>query len=187
MKKRLDVLIVELGLAPTRQKAHALIMSGVVLVDDFPVDKPGARIKSSSSVRFKAGASLGQLKYVGRGGLKIEGALSHFQIDPKNKVAIDIGASTGGFTDCLLQQGASSVYAVDVGYNQLALSLRNDHRVVVMERTHILNMCSESFTAETPTFAVVDVSFIGLQKILPAIVSLLASPKELLVLVKPQF
>jgi 23S rRNA (cytidine1920-2'-O)/16S rRNA (cytidine1409-2'-O)-methyltransferase len=181
-KLRLDQLLVETGLAPSRQKAQALILSGAVLVEDVPVDKAGTRVAVDAAIRIRGAPS----KYVGRGGEKIEAAFDYFQIALTGVIAIDVGSSTGGFTDCLLQRGAAQVYAVDVGYNQLDFKLRQDPRVVVMEKTHAAELRAGLFSP-SPTLAVIDVSFIGLRKILQPVVQVLASPKQVLALVKPQF
>jgi 23S rRNA (cytidine1920-2'-O)/16S rRNA (cytidine1409-2'-O)-methyltransferase len=177
---RLDVLVLERGLAETRQRSQALIRAGVVLVDDMPRDKPGTQVSSDASVRIKGNP----LPYVGRGGLKLEAALDAFKVDPTGMVAADLGASTGGFTDCLLQRGASKVYAVDVGYGQLAWSLRQDERVVVMERTNARHLES---LPEPLDLIVGDLSFISLKKILPAIQRLASKNTEAVLLIKPQF
>jgi 23S rRNA (cytidine1920-2'-O)/16S rRNA (cytidine1409-2'-O)-methyltransferase len=181
-KERLDVVLVARGFASTQQEAQALIMSGQVLVEDRVVDKPGDKTLESSNIRLKKSGS----SYVGRGGDKIESALDHFSIDLTSKIAIDIGASTGGFTDCMLRRGASRVYAVDVGYNQLDHSLRVDPRVFVMEKTHALDLLPEQFEAK-PNFLTIDVSFISVRKILPTVINLIAKNSQALILVKPQF
>lgn len=181
-RERLDVQLVERSLAPTREKAQALILTGDVLVNDQPIDKPGTKVPVDAAIRLRG---MG-LQYVGRGGEKLAGAIEHFALDLVNTVAIDIGASTGGFTDCMLQRGASLVYAIDVGYNQLAESLRRDGRVRVMERTHAKDLTPAMF-APPPHCAAIDVSFISARKVLEFIVPLLAIPAWLLVLVKPQF
>ena len=177
---RLDKLLVERGLADTRQRAQALIRSGVVLVNDVPRDKPGSQIDGTAAVRLKSNP----LPYVSRGGLKLEAALDAFAVDPSGLIAADLGASTGGFTDCLLQRGAQRVYAIDVGYGQLAWSLRQDPRVVVMERTNARHLES---LPEPVSLIVGDLSFISLTKILPAIQRLSANQTEAVLLIKPQF
>ena len=177
---RLDKLLVERGLADTRQRAQALIRSGVVLVNDVPKDKPGSQVDGSAAVRLKSNP----LPYVSRGGLKLEAALDAFSVDPSGLVAADLGASTGGFTDCLLQRGAQRVYAIDVGYGQLAWSLRQDSRVVVMERTNARHLES---LPEPVGLIVGDLSFISLTKILPAIKRLAGEYAEAVLLIKPQF
>lgn len=181
MKKRLDVLLVERGIAPSREKARAWILAGLVLVDDTEISKAGTKVLEGAPIRLRDGAIQ---KYVGRGGFKLEGALDDFGVDPAGLVCADLGASTGGFTDCLLQRGAARVYAVDVGYGQLAWSLRQDERVVVMERTNARHLQS----LEEPVDLVVgDLSFISLAKILPAISRLAAPGAQCVLLVKPQF
>lgn len=181
-KVRLDQLLVSRRLAPSREKAQAMIMAGLVLLNDAPAEKPGLRVSEDADLRLRGEVS----RYVGRGGDKLEPALSHFKVDPEGKIAIDLGASTGGFTDCLLQHGAKLVYAVDVGTNQLAHRLRIDPRVRVMEQTHAKELKSEQFDPQ-PVLATVDVSFIGLRKVLPYLFPLLAKRCEALALVKPQF
>ncbi len=178
-KERLDVLLVKLGLAPTRSKAQQLIMAGEVLVDDRILDKPGHRVSTDARIRVRKG-----LPFVSRGGLKLEAALQAFDIVVEGKVAADIGASTGGFTDCLLQHGARRVYAIDVGYGQLAWKLRQDPRVVVMERTNIRNL---ERLPEPVDIVTIDVSFIGLELVLPKAVALLGGSGDVIPLVKPQF
>ncbi len=178
-KKRLDVLLVRRGLAASREKAQTAILAGDVLVN-------GERnIRQASSVPEDAVVELVRPpQFVGRGGLKLEHALETFNIDVTGLIALDAGASTGGFTDCLLQRGAERVYAVDVGYGQLADKLRNDSRVVSMERTNVRDL---NKLPERPDLAVVDVSFIGLEKVLPPVVRLLKPAARLVVLIKPQF
>jgi 23S rRNA (cytidine1920-2'-O)/16S rRNA (cytidine1409-2'-O)-methyltransferase len=178
MSERLDLELVRRGLAPTREKARAEIVSGNVLVDEKPVDKPGARVKPEQAIRLREAP----LKYVSRGGLKLEAALDAFAIDVTGRVCADLGASTGGFTDCLLQRGAAKVYAIDVGYGQLAWKLRQDPRVVVMERTNVRHL---EAAPEPLDLVVGDLSFISLRLVIPALARL-ASP-ELVLLVKPQF
>ena len=177
---RLDMLLLDRGLADTRQRAQALIRAGVVLVDDVPRDKPGTQVKADAAVRLKGNP----LPYVSRGGLKLEAALDAFKVDPTGMVAADLGASTGGFTDCLLQRGAAKVYAIDVGYGQLAWSLRKDERVVIMERTNARHLES---LPEPMDLIVGDLSFISLTKILPAIRRLATKDTEAVLLIKPQF
>jgi 23S rRNA (cytidine1920-2'-O)/16S rRNA (cytidine1409-2'-O)-methyltransferase len=182
-KERLDILLVEQGYFESREKAKAAIMAGLVLVDEEPVDKAGTKIPRSASVKVKGAIH----PYVSRGGLKLEKALREFSIDLKGAVMLDIGASTGGFTDCALQNGAASVYAIDVGYNQLDWSLRNDARVHVMERMNFRYMEPKDLTGPVPTFASIDVSFISLKLILPPLRKLLAEGGETVALIKPQF
>ena len=181
-KIRLDRLLVDRGLVESREKAQGLILAGQILVDDQKVEKCGTLVDAAATLRL-----LGDLpKYVSRGGLKLEGALEHFRVNPDAKVCLDIGASTGGFTDCLLQHGAGKVFAVDGGTNQLDWKLRHDPRVVVLEKTNARYLTFDRIG--TPADLVtVDVSFISVTLILPVLVPLLASPADLLVLVKPQF
>ena len=163
-KKRLDVLLTEQGLAASRQRAQGVIMSGLVFVDGKKVDKSGAQIEETAHIEVRGN----DLPYVSRGGLKLEKAMEVFPITPEGKTAIDAGASTGGFTDCMLQNGARKVYAVDVGYGQLAWKLRQDPRVVCMERTNVRYLIREQIP-EPLEFGSVDVSFISLRLILPAL------------------
>lgn len=181
-KIRIDILMFDKGLAESREKARALIMSGVVYVDGAKIDKPGTRFLEEVNIEIKGS----KLIYVSRGGLKLRKALGHFKIDVKDKVTADIGASTGGFTDCLLQSGAAKVYAVDVGYGQLAWKLRSDDRVVVMERTNVRYVTPEMFQDKIE-FASIDVSFISLTKVLPAVNELMTEKGEIICLIKPQF
>jgi 23S rRNA (cytidine1920-2'-O)/16S rRNA (cytidine1409-2'-O)-methyltransferase len=176
---RLDTLLVQRRLVESRQKAQGLILAGQVLVDGRPVDKPGRRIPESAEVTIREG-----LPYVSRGGIKLEHALDRFDIDVSEKIAADIGASTGGFTDCLLQRGARKVYAVDVGYGQLAWKLRQDARVVVLERTNVRYL---ETLPEPVDLATVDVSFISLELVLPQVKRLLCPEGEIVSLIKPQF
>jgi 23S rRNA (cytidine1920-2'-O)/16S rRNA (cytidine1409-2'-O)-methyltransferase len=181
-RKRLDLIIVEKALAASRERARALIMSGRVLVNGQVVDKPGAAMTADSLIEV-SGADL---PYVSRGGLKLEGALKDFALEVSGWVCLDVGASTGGFTDCLLQKGASRVYAVDVGYGQLAWSLRRDSRVVVIERTNIRHMPGDRIP-EAVDFITIDVSFISLKIVVPAVLKFLKPDGRILALVKPQF
>ncbi len=178
---RIDRLIVDKGLAESREKAARHILAGEVYVDDLRVDKAGALVTPTAKIDVR-GAS----KYVSRGGEKLIHALDHFKIAVKGRMCLDVGASTGGFTDCMLQRGAARVYAVDVGTGQLDARLRNDPRVVVMEHTNARTLDPRLFD-EQPTLGVVDVAFISLEKVLPAIFNVLASRCEVLALVKPQF
>ena len=177
---RLDVVMVSRGLAPSRQRAQAMILAGDVLVDETPCDKAATPIRDSQIVRLRAEP----LRYVSRGGLKLEAALEGFGIDASGRVCADLGASTGGFTDCLLQRGAARVYAVDVGYGQLAWSLRQDARVVVMERTNVRNLAA---LPEAVSLVVGDLSFISLRLVLPTVRRLLPPGADAVLLVKPQF
>ena len=181
-KKRLDVLLVEQGLADSRQKAQALIMAGQVYTGERRCDKAGQTLDEGTVLEVR-----GQpMPYVSRGGLKLEKAMKAFSITLKDKIAADIGASTGGFTDCMLKNGASKVYAVDVGYGQLAWAIRNDPRVVCLERTNARYLTREQIP-EPLDFASIDVSFISLGLILPAVRPLLKDAGEAAVLIKPQF
>lgn len=181
-KTRLDLLLVERGLAESREKAQAMILAGHVLVDEQRTEKCGAPVTANAAVRLLAQPA----KYVSRGGVKLEGALNHFRIEAEGKICLDVGASTGGFTDCLLQKGAAKVYAVDVGTNQLSWKLRSDPRVVVREKTNARDLEPEA-VGERVELATMDVSFISATLILPAVARLLAPHAEVLVLVKPQF
>jgi len=181
-KERLDIALVRRGLAPSRERARTLIMAGQVYLGDRVVDKPGMLLPLDANYRLAETPD--ELKYVSRGGLKLEKALETFHLDPTGLVALDVGASTGGFTDCLLQHGARRVYAVDVGRAQLAWKLRNDPRVVVMEHTNIRNVTS---LPEAIQCAAIDVSFISLRLVLPAIAPLLARGAWIVALIKPQF
>jgi 23S rRNA (cytidine1920-2'-O)/16S rRNA (cytidine1409-2'-O)-methyltransferase len=183
LKERADILLVEQGYFPSREKAKAAIMAGIVYADDQPVDKPGMKLKRDARISVKGAVH----PYVSRGGLKLEKALRTFGIDVTGAVMLDIGASTGGFTDCALQHGASYVYAIDVGYNQLDWSLRQDERVRVMERTNFRYMKPEDLQGPAPNFASIDVSFISLRIILPPLLQLLARPAGIVALIKPQF
>ena len=182
MKERLDVLVVQRGLAPSREKAKALIMAGVVLVNDEREDKAGSMFPPDVEIRIKGTPQ----KYVSRGGYKLEKALEVWPIRLEDRVCMDVGASTGGFTDCMLQNGARKVYAVDVGTNQLAWKLRQDPRVVCMEQTNVRYLQPEQIP-EAVTFVSIDVSFISLTKVLPAICAVMEEGAEMAALVKPQF
>ena len=181
-KERLDVVLVERGLAETRSKAQAAIMAGLVYVDGQKSDKAGAPVGPEQTVELRGAAC----PYVSRGGLKLEKALRDFGVDPTGFVCSDSGASTGGFTDCLLQQGARKVFAIDVGYGQLAWKIRSDPRVVCMERTNIRSVTPEQL-GEALDLSVVDVSFISLKLVLPVIYELLKPDGQVLCLIKPQF
>lgn len=184
-KKRLDVMLYERGLAESRERAKALIMSGIVYVNGIKEDKAGASFEDrpdlSIEVRGKG------LRYVSRGGLKLEKAVNEFGISLEGLTCMDIGASTGGFTDCMLQNGAKKVFAVDVGHGQLAWSLRNDSRVVCLEKTNIRYITKEAVDGAYMDFASVDVSFISLKKVLPAVKPLLTGSARMVCLIKPQF
>lgn len=182
MKKRLDILVTEQGLAESREKAKVLIMAGQVYVDNQKADKPGDTFPEDAQVEVRGKG----LQYVSRGGLKLEKAMKEFDLTLDGKICMDIGASTGGFTDCMLQNGASKVYSVDVGYGQLAWSLRTDPRVVNLERTNARYLAREQIPEEIGFFSV-DVSFISLTIILPAVRPLLAEGGQAVCLIKPQF
>lgn len=181
-KKRLDVLLTDLGYADSRSKAQAIIMSGLVYVNGQKADKPGISYEETVSIEVRGAVC----PYVSRGGLKLEKALRDFGVKPEGFVCSDSGASTGGFTDCLLQQGAKKVFAIDVGYGQLDWKIRSDPRVVVMERTNIRYVTPEQL-GEPLDLSVVDVSFISLKIVLPAIKALLKPAGHVLCLIKPQF
>ena len=181
-KTRLDVLLTEKGLFDTREKARKSIMAGLVFINNERVDKQGTQVPSDAIIEIKGSIN----PYVSRGGLKLEKAITAFNIDLNDKITMDIGASTGGFSDCMLKNGAKKVYAIDVGYGQLAWELRQDSRVVVMERTNIRYVTKQDIPDEID-LATVDVSFISLTLVLPVIKSLLKSRGEILCLIKPQF
>lgn len=181
-KKRLDFLVVERGLLPTRAQARAAIMAGEVMVNKGILDKAGALVPVSAQVELKETPP-----FVSRGGLKLAKALEQFSIDLNNRIVLDVGASTGGFTDCCLQAGARLVYAVDVGYGQLAWSLRTNPSVINIERTNIRHLTREHLTSGLPDFCSVDVAFISLRLVFPVIAELLTGPGELVMLIKPQF
>ena len=182
MKKRLDVLLVEQGLADSREKAKAIIMSGIVYVDNNKEDKAGTIFEETARIEVRGNT----LKYVSRGGLKLEKAMNNFGVTLEGKVCMDVGASTGGFTDCMLQNGAVKVYSVDVGHGQLAWKLRNDERVVCMEKTNIRYVTPDDID-DVIEFASIDVSFISLTKVLPAVRELMTPGGEIVCLIKPQF
>lgn len=183
IKERIDVLLVELGFYESREKAKAAVMAGLVLVNTERVEKVGTKISRDSTITVKGAVH----PYVSRGGLKLEKAIRFFDIKFGSKTMIDIGASTGGFTDCALKNGAVRVYAVDVGYNQLDWSLRNDERVEVMERTNFRYMTLEQLNGVQPQIATIDVSFISLKLILPPLMEILSVGGEVMALIKPQF
>jgi len=182
-RERLDVLLAERGLTESREQARRLIMAGAVVVNDQRVDKPGTLVEITATVRIKDGA---RSPYVSRGGLKLEAALRAFSLDVTGVVALDVGASTGGFTDCLLQHSATKVFAVDVGYGQLAWSLQQDPRVVNLERQNIRTLDPMMLT-EQPTLAVIDASFISLSIVMPYVTPLLTPNGAGIALIKPQF
>ena len=181
-KERLDILLVEKGIGNSRERAKTSIMAGLVFVDGHRVDKAGEKVNRDADIVFKGE----ELKYVSRGGLKLEKAMNEFNITLDGKVCMDIGASTGGFTDCMLQNNAAKVFSVDVGYGQFAWKLRVDERVVCMERTNIRYVTPEDI-GEKLDFASIDVSFISLRTIMPAVINLLKDDGEVVALIKPQF
>ena len=181
-KQRLDVLLVEKGLAPSREKAKAIIMAGIVYVDGNKEDKAGTTFPETATIEVKGKT----LPYVSRGGLKLEKAMQKFPITLSGKVCMDVGSSTGGFTDCMLQNGAVKVYAIDVGHGQLAWKLRNDERVVCMEKTNIRYVVPEDID-ELAAFSSIDVSFISLTKVLLPVKNLLTEDGQVVCLIKPQF
>jgi 23S rRNA (cytidine1920-2'-O)/16S rRNA (cytidine1409-2'-O)-methyltransferase len=181
-KLRLDLLLAERGLAESREKAQATIFAGQVLVNGQKQEKAGALVPEDAEIRI-----LGETpRYVGRGGLKLEAALKEFQVPVEGQIALDVGASTGGFTDCLLQHGIQKVYAVDVGYGQIAWKLRQDPRVMVIERVNIRDM-APSLVPEPVDVAVIDVSFISLEKVIPSVLNFLKPHAAIIALIKPQF
>ncbi len=182
-KERLDILLYERGFFDTREKAKRAIMAGIVYSNEERLDKPGVKVPINIEISIKGK----QMPYVSRGGYKLEKALKEFNVSVKDKVMIDIGSSTGGFTDCALQHGAKYSYAVDVGYNQLAWKLRNDDRVIVMERTNFRYLTPDDLQCDFPQFATIDVSFISLKLILPPLKNLLLPGSDIVALVKPQF
>lgn len=182
MKERLDVLLVQRGLAPSREKAKTMIMAGNVFVNNNREDKAGATFAKDCQIEIHGST----LKYVSRGGLKLEKAIKEFGVSLQGKTTADIGASTGGFTDCMLQNGAVKVFAIDVGYGQLAWSLRQDERVVNMERTNVRNVTPVDI-GELLDLASIDVAFISLEKVLPAVIGILKAQGEIVALIKPQF
>jgi 23S rRNA (cytidine1920-2'-O)/16S rRNA (cytidine1409-2'-O)-methyltransferase len=184
-RERIDKLLVDRGLAESRTKAQAMIMAGLVLVNEQRVDKPSHQFDTTSSIRVKGGDDAAS-RYVGRGGLKLEAALREFQLDVTGLTCLDVGASTGGFTDCLLQHGANRVVAIDVGHNQIDWRLRNDPRVEVREGVNARYLQPQDFS-EKFDLAVVDVSFISATKVLPAIVPLIIDGGAIITLIKPQF
>ena len=182
MKERLDILLVSRGMTNSRERAKALIMEGNVLVDNVPVTKAGSMVDAEASISLRGE----DIPYVSRGGLKLEAVLEHFSVTLEGVTAMDVGSSTGGFTDCMLQKGAKKVYCVDVGYGQLAWSLRNDPRVILLERTNVRHLERESIP-DVIDFAAIDVSFISLQKVIPKVMEFIGDRGEILALVKPQF
>lgn len=183
LKERVDILLVERGLCETREKAKRSIMAGLVYSNETRIDKAGEKISVDAPLQLKGS----QLKYVSRGGLKLEKALEIFDMSVSGKLMLDIGSSTGGFTDCALQNGAKHCYALDVGSNQLAWKIRSDERVTVMEKTNFRYSKPEDFTEGLPDFATIDVSFISLSLILPVLKTILIPGGDVMALVKPQF
>lgn len=181
-KERLDALLVRRNLVQSRERAKTTIMAGLVLVDGQKIDKAGTMVKAEAEIRLLGNT----LPYVSRGGLKLEKAIREFGVSLAGKTAADIGASTGGFTDCMLQNGAVKVFAIDVGYGQLAWSLRTDERVINMERTNVRNVTVEQL-GEPVDLASIDVAFISLEKVLPAVSGMLQPAGEIVALIKPQF
>ena len=181
-KERLDVLLVKKNLVQSRERAKTTIMAGMVIVDGNKIDKAGTMVKENADIRVLGN----QIPYVSRGGLKLEKAIKEFGVELKGKVTADIGASTGGFTDCMLQNGAVKVFAIDVGYGQLAWSLRTDERVVNMERTNVRNVTPEDI-GQLIDLASIDVAFISLDKVLPAVKAMLKPDGQVVALIKPQF
>ena len=182
MKSRLDKIIVEKGIVPSRERAQALIMEGKVFVNGMPSLKAGTMVDESSAIELKGE----DIPYVSRGGLKLEAAIKHFHISLKDKITMDVGASTGGFTDCMLQNGAQKVYCIDVGYGQLAWKLRQDPRIVLIERTNVRYLERKKIPDEIAV-ATIDVSFISLTKVVPAVLQFLKEDGDIIALIKPQF
>lgn len=181
-KERIDILLVQKGIVESREKAKKYIMAGTVYVNEQRIDKPGTKVEVESNIVVKGNP----IPYVSRGGLKLEKAFKVFPINVKGKIAMDVGASTGGFTDCMLKNGAKKVYAIDVGYGQLAWKLRNDNRVVLMERTNIRYVKPEDI-GEVVDFVTIDVSFISLRLVLPVVNKLIKDSADIIALIKPQF
>jgi len=181
MKERLDRLLLSREITDSREKAKALIMAGDILVDGIPVTKPGTMVDTSAAIELK-----GEIPFVSRGGMKLDAALNHFRIDIEGMIVMDVGSSTGGFTDCLLKRGAKKVYCIDVGYGQMAWPLRMDQRVILLERTNIRYLERERIP-DTVDFATIDVSFISLKKVIPRVREFVSKGGEILALIKPQF
>ncbi|MDP6558927.1 MAG: TlyA family RNA methyltransferase [Candidatus Binatia bacterium] len=181
-RERLDESLIRRGLATSREEGKRRIMAGEVLVDDWPVTKVGTLVNLEAPIRLRGRSS----PYVSRGGLKLEKAVDDFAVQVRDRVVLDVGASTGGFTDCLLRRGARLVYAVDVGYGQFDWKLRNDPRIIVFEKKNIRTLRPEELS-DAPELAVVDVSFISLRLVIPQVMKVLADPGEILALIKPQF
>jgi len=181
MKERLDRLLLSREITDSREKAKALIMAGDILVDGIPVTKPGTMVDTSAAIELK-----GEIPFVSRGGMKLDAALNHFRIDIEGMIVMDVGSSTGGFTDCLLKRGAKKVYCIDVGYGQMAWPLRMDQRVILLERTNIRYLERERIP-DTVDFATIDVSFISLKKVIPRVREFVSKGGGILALIKPQF
>lgn len=182
-KKRLDVLLVERNLVESREKAKRMIMAGLVYSENDRLDKPGMKYDEQIPLTIKGNLH----PYVGRGGLKLKKAIDDFNLNISSRIMVDVGASTGGFTDCALQHGVSLCYSIDVGYNQLDWKLRSDDRVIVMERTNFRYVTKDMLKEGLPNFATVDVSFISLKIILPVLANLLTANSDIVILIKPQF
>ena len=182
MKERLDKILVDRGIVPSRERAKALIMEAKVLVNNIPVTKAGSMVANDAGIELKGD----DIPYVSRGGLKLDAALSRFNISLSDKTAMDVGASTGGFTDCMLQRGAKKVYCIDVGYGQIAWKLRQDPRVILIERTNIRYL-ERNKVPDAIDIATIDVSFISLTKVVPAVLEFLKDKGEIVALIKPQF
>lgn len=181
-KERIDILLVDKGFAESREKAKRIIMTGIVFVDNEKIDKSGTKVNIDSEIIVKGNP----LKYVSRGGLKLEKALESFPIDVRGKISLDIGASTGGFSDCMLQNGAKKIYAIDVGYGQLDWKIRSDERVITMDRTNIRYVTKDDL-GELAEFVSIDVSFISLKLVLPIVKELTTRDVDIVALIKPQF
>ncbi len=182
MKSRLDKILFEKGLVPSRERAKAIIMEGKVYVNNLPITKAGAIINTDATIEIKGE----DIPYVSRGGLKLEAAIRHFNIYLKDKIAMDVGTSTGGFTDCMLQHGVKKVYCIDVGYGQIAWKLRQDNRIILLERTNIRYLNRERIMDDID-IATIDVSFISLKKVIPKVLEFLKDNGEIVALIKPQF
>lgn len=181
MKERLDRILLSREITDSREKAKALIMAGDILVDGIPVTKPGMLVDTNAVIELRGG-----IPFVSRGGMKLDAALSHFRIDIEGMIAMDVGSSTGGFTDCMLKRGAKKVYCIDVGYGQMAWPLRMDQRIILLERTNIRYLERERIP-DIVDFATIDVSFISLKKVIPRVREFIRKGGEILALVKPQF
>lgn len=181
-KERLDILLVNRNLFETREKAKSEIMAGNIFIDNIRYDKPGVKVKEDSKIELRGKS----LKYVSRGGLKLEKAIDKFNLDLNEKICMDVGSSTGGFTDCMLQNGASKIYAIDVGYGQLHYKLREDKRVVVLERTNVRNI-DDKIILDLINFISIDVSFISLKLVLPVLKQFIDKNTDIIILIKPQF